>query len=59
MEIYVCHVKTAAFGVRGGKKRGGFSKILKFDINIEIYVEKSKESSGAIRFSIFSILSQL
>ena len=49
MEIYVCHVKTAAFGVRGGKK-GGFSKILKFDINIEIYVEKSKESSGAIRF---------
>ena len=23
MEIYVCHVKTAAFGVRGGKKRGG------------------------------------
>ena len=22
MEIYVCHVKTAAFGVKGGKKGG-------------------------------------
>ena len=40
-------------------EKGGFSKILKFNINIEICVEKSKESSGALCFSIFSILSKL
>ena len=43
---------------RGGK-RGGLQKFSNFELGIEIYVKKSKESSGAIRFSKFLIFHKL
>ena len=57
--MYVCRVKTADFGPQGGVKRGGLRKILNFELGIEIYVERPKESSGTISFLIFSIFFKL
>ena len=55
----VCLSKAAGFGLQGGEKRGGLQKFSNFELGIEIYVKKSKESSGAIRFSKFSIFHKL
>ena len=55
----VCLSKAAGFGLQGGEKRGGIQKFSNFELGIEIYVKKSKESSGAILFSKFSIFHKL